>query len=375
MAVSYSEVLYLGNFADADPDENSMQVDNASTYLVTFGSASTPLFHQDLVVAYDDPNNNGIGTNNPQSTTDNISYDLGAGTVTTQVDSLEVANVYVVYMDGSTGTFDNVVLYQDVLGNLFLTNSNFAGTDLNRPGSGGIQAINVNSISGQAYTGLYQNALQSFVCFAAGTMVRTSEGDRRVDQIQIGDLVETLDNGAQPVRWVGVQNVALTDKLCPVKIRAGALGANLPSSDLMVSQQHRMLVSSKVVPRMFGTNEVLVSAKSLIGIDGIEICKDLKAITYCHILFEEHQVVFANDAPTESLLPGPQAMALMGDEAKSELVAIFPTFVSPRSRKKPARTIPLGKKQRKLAERHQKNALALVGHLPATAARSSQTAS
>ena len=167
-------MLYLGNFADADPDENSMQVDNASTYLGTFGSASTPLFHQDLVVAYDDPNNNGIGTNNPQSTTDNISYDLGAGTVTTQVDSLEVANVYVVYMDGSTGTFDNVVLYQDVLGNLFLTNSNFAGTDLNRPGSGGIQAINVNSISGQAYTGLYQNAFQSFVCFAAGTMVRTS---------------------------------------------------------------------------------------------------------------------------------------------------------------------------------------------------------
>lgn len=136
------------------------------------------------------------------------------------------------------------------------------------------------------------------------------------------------------MRWVGVKNVALTDKLCPVRISAGALGANLPSSDLLVSQQHRMLVSSKVVPRMFGTDEVLVSAKSLIGIDGIEICKDLKAITYCHILFEEHQVVFANDAPTESLLPGPQAMALMGDEAKSELLAIFPTFASPRSRKK-----------------------------------------
>lgn len=51
-------MLYLGNFADADPDENSMQVDNASTYLGTFGSARTPLFHQDLVVAYDDPNNN-----------------------------------------------------------------------------------------------------------------------------------------------------------------------------------------------------------------------------------------------------------------------------------------------------------------------------
>ena len=119
MAVSYSEVLYRGNFADADPDDNSLRVDNASTYLETFGSASTPLSHQDLVVAYNDANGDGIGTNNPQSTTDNISYDLGAGTVTNQVDSLKVANVYVVYLDGSTGTFDNVVLYQDVLGKFF----------------------------------------------------------------------------------------------------------------------------------------------------------------------------------------------------------------------------------------------------------------
>ncbi|MDG1449004.1 MAG: hypothetical protein P8Q93_03750 [Ascidiaceihabitans sp.] len=100
----------------------------------------------------------------------------------------------------------------------------------------------------------------------------------------------------------------------------------------------------------------------------------MKTTTYCHILFEELQVVFANDATTENLLPGPQAMALIGDEAKSELLAIYPTFASPRSRKKTARTIPLGKKQRKLAERHQKNASALVDHLPAAASRSRQTA-
>ena len=95
---------------------------------------------------------------------------------------------------------------------------------------------------------------------------------------------------------------------------------------------------------MFDTGEVLVSAKSLIGIDGIEICKDLKAITYYHILFVEHQVVLANGAPTESLLPGPQAMVLMGNEAKSELLAIFRRLHRPVRAKKPARTIPLGKK-------------------------------
>jgi len=67
----------------------------------------------------------------------------------------------------------------------------------------------------------------------------------------------------------------------------------------------------------------------------------MKTITYCHILFEELQVVFANDATTENLLPGPQAMALIGDEAKSELLAIYPTFASPRSRKKNCANDPI----------------------------------
>ena len=121
-------------------------------------------------------------------------------------------------MDGSTGTFDNVVLYQDVLGNLFLTNSNFAGTDLNRPGVWWDSSHQREfRYLGQAYTGLYQNALQSFVCFAAGTMVRTSEGDRRVDQIT--DWRPCRDVGqwrAGPCGGVGVQNVGANhDKLCP----------------------------------------------------------------------------------------------------------------------------------------------------------------
>ena len=49
-------------------------------------------------------------------------------------------------------------------------------------------------------------------------------------------------------------------KVQPVRILAGALGHGMPQRDLLVSRQHRMLVSSAICERMFGLEQVLVSA-------------------------------------------------------------------------------------------------------------------
>ena len=90
-----------------------------------------------------------------------------------------------------------------------------------------------------------------------------------------GDLVRTLDHGLQPVRWVGARRLsaaelAAAEKLRPIRIRAGALGPGTPRADLLVSPQHRVLVRSRIAQRMFGTDEVLVAAKQLLQIDGID---------------------------------------------------------------------------------------------------------
>lgn len=365
MVISTSHVILLGNFADADSNEVDLALEDTSPYLGSFGSSGAPLSDSILEVTYDDSDNSG-GMNTDNSSGEQISYDAGAGPVTTVVDSLVVCNVTVTYSDGSTQSFSNAVMYQDATGNMFLTNSNFAGTDLNGPNNMPIDSVNVTAITGSAYSGLFQNALQDFVCFAYGTRIRTPDGERPVEGLETGDLVMTQDHGPQPIRWIGRRIVRAVGNLHPVRIRAGALGLGLPGRDLLLSQQHRVLVRSPIVRRMFEVDEALVPVKRLDGLPGIAIDRSRRWLGYAHILLDRHEVVLAEGAPVESLLPGVQALKSMGDAACDEVLSIFPELAEQSSRPESARCIPGGAQQRRLVERHRKNKKAILstGALP-----------
>ncbi len=45
--------------------------------------------------------------------------------------------------------------------------------------------------------------INSVPCFVAGTLIRTPDGDVPIESLRPGDLVLTLDDGPQPLRWVG----------------------------------------------------------------------------------------------------------------------------------------------------------------------------
>src|SRR5690606_32364085 len=102
---------------------------------------------------------------------------------------------------------------------------------------------------------------QFITCFTLGTLIETNEGNKPVEELQPGDLIATMDNGYQPIRWIGhttrdAIDLAQNPKLKPIRIAAGALGNGLPERDLTVSRQHRVLVRSKIAQRMFGAEEV-----------------------------------------------------------------------------------------------------------------------
>ena len=203
-------------------------------------------------------------------------------------------------------------------------------------------------------------------CFTSGTMIATPDGLRAVEELQVGDLVMTADNGPQAIRWIKARKVhrwalSAAEKLRPVRIKAGALGAGCPEADLLVSQQHRMLVRSRIAERMFEEAEVLVAAKHLIGLPGIELAEDVTEVTYLHFLCDRHEVVFANGAPTESLYAGPMAMKALGDAAVAEILGLFPELGQMGSFSlTPARVLVKGREGRNMAERHAKNAVALL---------------
>ncbi|MEO1789091.1 MAG: Hint domain-containing protein [Pseudomonadota bacterium] len=156
-------------------------------------------------------------------------------------------------------------------------------------------------------------------CFTPGTLITTAAGPRAVDTLRPGDLVRTADHGLQPIRWVGQRSVAGMGDLAPVRIMAGALGN---ARALEVSPQHRLLLSGWRAEVTTGTSEVLAAAKHLINGDTIvQVAR--REVTYIHLLFDRHEIIFAEGIATESYLPGAQTMP-DGADAQAEIVAIFP---------------------------------------------------
>jgi hypothetical protein len=93
--------------------------------------------------------------------------------------------------------------------------------------------------------------------------------------------------------------------------------------DLIVSPQHRMLISGIMPEVLFGAHEVLASAKSLCDGDQIYV-REGGLVEYLHILLDQHEIIFAEGAPTESLHLGEYCANGVSHEARSELAALFP---------------------------------------------------
>lgn len=199
-----------------------------------------------------------------------------------------------------------------------------------------------------------------FPCFTVGTLIETPHGAVAVETLAVGDLVLTADHGPQPIRWIGRRRfdrrkLAENPALVPVRIRAGALGPDLPGCDLLVSPQHRIMLRSRIARRMFGANEVLVAAKQLLLTEGVDLADDLAAVDYVHILFDRHEVVQANGTPTESLYLGPQTLQTLPAAAIAEITAVFPELADRLHAPEGARLLASGRQARKLAHRHAQN--------------------
>ncbi|WP_417726936.1 Hint domain-containing protein [Roseovarius sp.] len=160
----------------------------------------------------------------------------------------------------------------------------------------------------------------NIVCFAEGTLIETPMGPQPVETLREGDLVNTLDDGPQPVRWIGAQSIVGTGANAPIRIMRGALG-NV--RDLRVSQNHRMLITGPQAELLFGEHQVLVAAKHLVNDRTIRV-EPCAGVVYWHFLLDQHHVVFAEAAPTESLFPGQHSLNAVGEVERDEILAYFP---------------------------------------------------
>jgi hypothetical protein len=137
-------------------------------------------------------------------------------------------------------------------------------------------------------------------CFAPGTMIATDLGEAAVETLHIGDLVRTAAGKLVPVIWIGRHTAVKAfarERMEPVRFAAGSLGAGLPHSDLIVTQDHGMVIDGLVI-----NASALVNGN---GIDFIPLADLPEQVIYYHIETEDHDVILANGTLSETYVDIP----------------------------------------------------------------------
>jgi hypothetical protein len=165
-----------------------------------------------------------------------------------------------------------------------------------------------------------------FTCYCGGTLILTERGDVPVEDLAIGDTVVTADGGRQPVRWIGHRRLRchngrfmFADPLLvnPIRIRAGALGENLPRRDLRVSPEHAILVG-----------DILVQAGALVN--DVSIVREAhlpEVLTYYHVELAEHALMLAEGVAAESFVDNVNRLSFDNGTEREAMIGGAPSIV------------------------------------------------
>jgi Hint domain len=137
-------------------------------------------------------------------------------------------------------------------------------------------------------------------CLLRGTNIQTVAGQRKIEDLVIGDLLPTVFGGVRPIQWIGRYSVKKSDpsrtwveEALPVRVARSALGRDVPHADLYVTGWHALLVDGLLVPACCLINGTTIRRHEAREDDELE---------FFHIKFESHDAIYAEGAPVETLL-------------------------------------------------------------------------
>lgn len=148
-------------------------------------------------------------------------------------------------------------------------------------------------------------------CFLKGTRIATAAGERRIEDLAVGDPVPTVFGGMRPIQWIGSFRRIRSNpskpwlkSAQPVRIARSAIAPNVPSSDLYVTQGHALLLDGVLIPAVSLINGTTISLYAADECDELE---------FFHIKLESHDAIFAEGAACETLLRVDETMSNFAD--------------------------------------------------------------
>ena len=151
---------------------------------------------------------------------------------------------------------------------------------------------------------------------SASTFLQGPSGPIRADQIEPGDLVMTVDHGAQPVRWRQRFSLPAMGSFAPVRLRTPFYAT---PRDLVVSQTARIVLSGSEVEYLFGEDEVLVQARHLVNHRTALFETRRSVIDHVSLMFDRHELLDVGGCSVESLYRGRGTLAVHTQSARREL--------------------------------------------------------
>ena len=153
--------------------------------------------------------------------------------------------------------------------------------------------------------------------FTRGTHITLSTGAQRpIEELRVGDRVLTRDDGPQEVRWIGQTTHRAVGEFAPIVITAGTLHN---ACDLVVSPDHRLFIYQRSDRLGAGRAELLVKARHLVNGDTIFV-QPGGFVDYFQLLFDRHQIVFAEGIATETLLADQRTQAALPREVAAKIL-------------------------------------------------------
>ena len=152
------------------------------------------------------------------------------------------------------------------------------------------------------------------VRFARGTHITLASGAQvPIEDLKAGDRVLTRDAGPQEIRWIGNTTLRAVGDYAPVVITEGAL---FNTRDLVLSPDHRLFIYQREDRLGAGRSEVLVKVRHLINGDSV-YQQDGGFVDYFQILFDDHQIIYAEGIAAETLLVDARTRAALPDDVTS----------------------------------------------------------
>ena len=146
------------------------------------------------------------------------------------------------------------------------------------------------------------------VSFTRGTHITMASGRQTpIEDLKTGDKVLTRDDGPQEIQWISQTTLRATGSYAPVVIKKGVLHNE---NDLIVSPDHRLFVYQRQDRLGAGRSEILVKVRHLINGETV-YQKDDGFVDYFQLLFENHQIIYAEGIAAESLLIDPRTRAAL----------------------------------------------------------------